>query len=381
MNQQPKDWGVSLLAFALLFTLLALGAGAGCLRVKQTDPPAGRPVPPAWDDTDGPTVDPSQIEAGLSVARERGVAVPTSDYRLSRPFTHENLTVYFVGGVETLPAAVPLTLQEAMEQNVAVVRDGHPLTIENKSSLQEVYVQSGDVIKGGSQDRALRYDAMIAPGRTRSVEAWCVERGRSAPRGTESPVRFSRSPFGLGTADLRRSAGGTDQNAVWSAVERTQDLLREKCGAAARAGASPSSLQLTLESPAVRSAVEPYAAALGSALADLDAAIGYVAVVNGRVVTGDVYASRELFRKLWPKLLDGLAVEAVAGPESGSPAEPIGEEPVRAFLYEPEHAPSAEVAVVNRLRIRQWRGDRVTLVESWDRSRDNLVLHRSFVTR
>jgi hypothetical protein len=94
-----------------------------------------------------------------------------------------------------------------------------------------------------------------------------------------------------------------------------------------------------------------------------------------------VYASRELFRKLWPKLLDGLAVEAVAGPESGSPAEPIGEEPVRAFLYEPEHAPSAEVAVVNRLRIRQWRGDRVTLVESWDRSRDNLVLHRSFVTR
>ena len=38
--------------------------------------------------------------------------------------------------------------------------------------------------------------------------------------------------------------------------------------------------------------------------------IGYAFAINGKVNSADVYASHELFQKLWPKLLESSAVEA-----------------------------------------------------------------------
>ncbi|MFX5484718.1 DUF6569 family protein, partial [Acinetobacter baumannii] len=40
--------------------------------------------------------------------------------------------------------------------------------------------------------------------------------------------------------------------------------------------------------------------------------VGYAFAINGKVNSADVYASHDLFKKLWPKLLNSSAVEAVA---------------------------------------------------------------------
>ena len=77
------------------------------------------------------------------------------NYRLEGPFTHGNLTVFLVHGRDTIKGVTFITLQEALVQRKVVVRETrsvNELTIENVST-DEVYVQSGDIVKGGAQDR------------------------------------------------------------------------------------------------------------------------------------------------------------------------------------------------------------------------------------
>jgi hypothetical protein len=45
--------------------------------------------------------------------------------------------------------------------------------------------------------------------------------------------------------------------------------------------------------------------------------IGYGFAINGKINSADVYASHELFLKLWPKLLNASSVEAVADEQAG----------------------------------------------------------------
>ena len=76
--------------------------------------------------------------------------------RISGPHVHENLAVYFVHGVSA-GGAIPLTLQEALAKgSVQVVETGrvNELQIENTGS-EEVFIQAGDIVKGGKQDRVL----------------------------------------------------------------------------------------------------------------------------------------------------------------------------------------------------------------------------------
>jgi len=316
---------------------------------------------------------------------ERGAVVPASEYRLSGPYAHGNLTVFLVHGRATLDGKPFLTLQEALEQHKAVVHETgavSELTIENLSEGEEVYVQSGDIVKGGQQDRTFPYDAVIAPKSGRvQVASLCVEHGRWEQRGDEAPDYFASSSYGLATSDLKkaaRSRRGSAQTEVWRNVEQTQGRLGRRLGASVQSGASASSLQLTLESPAVREAVAPYLKQLRPAPDGKDDVLGYAAVVNGKVVSADVYASPALFRKLWPKLLAGSVVEAVAEAEPGRTADAAADA-VRAFLVEAEEGEVTDEAVAERTCVLTRASKRATLAETCDRSRSNLVLHRSFL--
>jgi ARG and Rhodanese-Phosphatase-superfamily-associated Protein domain len=250
---------------------------------------------------------------------------------------------------------------------------------------EDVFLQSGDIVKGGKQDRTFQYDAVIGPNSGRvPLASFCVEQGRWAKREGDSAGFFSSSSSNVSTSENRyaaSSSGESNQSEVWRNVARTQDRLSKKLGVSVKAEASKSSLQLTLESPVVRDAVAPYLTALGPILESHDDVIGFVAVVNGRIVVADVYASRALFRKLWPKLLDGSAVEAFIEAEPDSTFSPIQADAVQAFLTQAEGAALHSEALTERTYVQVRRTDRVLMVESCDRSRSNLVLHRSFLTR
>jgi hypothetical protein len=69
-----------------------------------------------------------------------------------------------------------------------------------------VFVQSGDIVKGGKQDRTRPYDTLVpaAAGQI-PIESFCVEQGRWSKRGDESSSYFGCSPFSLSTFELKRS--------------------------------------------------------------------------------------------------------------------------------------------------------------------------------
>jgi hypothetical protein len=73
-----------------------------------------------------------------------------SNYRLSGPYTHNNLTIFLVHGRDLAGNRTFLTLQEALDQKKVIVyetKDVNELAIRNVSN-QDVYVQAGDIVKG-----------------------------------------------------------------------------------------------------------------------------------------------------------------------------------------------------------------------------------------
>ena len=79
--------------------------------------------------------------------------IVAGDYRLSGPFTHKNLSIFLVHGKNTFTGKSFITLQEALVQKKVVVYETqsvNELAIENVSN-DDVYVQAGDIVKGGQQ--------------------------------------------------------------------------------------------------------------------------------------------------------------------------------------------------------------------------------------
>src|SRR5918997_1774014 len=171
--------------------------------------------------------------AGLPQAqRDR---VPASDYRISGPYTHNNLAVFLIHGKDKLAGKTFLTLQEALLQRKVVVyetKNVNELAIENLSRYEEVYVQSGDIVKGGQQDRMLGVDLIVPPRSGRiSIAAFCVEQGRWQKRGSEEATRFSSSNERVATRELKIAANKTKpQGEVWKRVAEAQTKLSANVG-------------------------------------------------------------------------------------------------------------------------------------------------------
>lgn len=71
-----------------------------------------------------------------------------SDYRVSGPFTHKNLTIFLLHGKNMIEGKSFLTLQEALEQRKVVVyetKSVNELSIENRSD-QDIYVQARETL-------------------------------------------------------------------------------------------------------------------------------------------------------------------------------------------------------------------------------------------
>ena len=243
--------------------------------------------------------------------------------RVSGPYRHDNLDIYLIHGAGGGEKRKMTTLGDALAQKKVIVRETQTvsqLTIENVSS-DVVYVQAGDIVKGGQQDRVLQIDLVLPPKSGRvDVAAFCVEQGRWRQRGREAVDQFTSSTANFAHKDLKIANYAGSQQQVWSSVNRVQNQLQSNVGGTVQSRESPSSLQLTMENDAVRKAVAGHRKAL-SALVDKHAdAVGYAFAVNGTLSSADVYASAELFRASWAKLLEAAAVEAVAEKKEGQPA-------------------------------------------------------------
>ncbi len=135
------------------------------------------------------------IAATLASFAAAGHAAATADaaMRISGPHVHDNLAVYFIHG-PSAEGPVPLTLAEALEKGrVKVIETGevNELKVENLGD-ESIFIQSGDIVKGGKQDRALTTSLILQPKSGEvPIASFCVEHGRWSSRGVESSAMFS----------------------------------------------------------------------------------------------------------------------------------------------------------------------------------------------
>jgi hypothetical protein len=263
--------------------------------------------------------------------------------RVTGPFVYENLDVYLIRGPGAATSRKVLTLERALAEKKVVVRETgavSQLTIENLSS-EEVFVQAGEIVKGGRQDRVLGTDMILHPGSGQvPIASHCVEQGRWQKRGTEPADQFASSQALAASKDLKIANYKGAQGEVWANVAKVQQKLNDTLGTDVRSRQSASSLQLTLENDRVRLSVDAYVKALAGVAASSADVLGYAFAVNGEINSAEVYASTSLFLDQWPKLLRASATEAVAERKTGVSHQPPSPDSVRSFLEAPDAGPA-----------------------------------------
>jgi hypothetical protein len=302
--------------------------------------------------------------------------------RVSGPVTHENLTVYFIHG-PSAPGKVPLTLDEALSKRVVQVRETgnvNQLEIENLGN-DEVFIQSGDIVKGGQQDRTLMVSLVLPPKSGRvPIASFCVERedvknfsssaasvpsremklAMKAPKPvTDAPVAEPRG----GRQNYAASETSTRQSEVWAGVRKMQGKLTGSIGSPVNSAQSGSSLQLALENEKLLDVQQAYIKALKAAGEKDDDIVGYVFAVNGKLNSADVYPSNGLFRKMWTKLLTASAIEAIGHKDEARDAAP-SIEAVTAFLVDAERGKATEKPLNDSVKLDTREGDQAYLFET-----------------
>jgi hypothetical protein len=308
-----------------------------------------------------------------------------SKYRLSGPYTHKNLTVFLIHGRDQTTKPF-LTLQEALAQKKVKVyetRDVNELAIQNLSN-EDIYVQAGDIVRGGDQDRMISVDFIVPPKSGRMpIAAFCVESGRWNKRGNEEAAVFSSSDNSVATKELKLAAkSANSQQAVWQNVTAAQEKLSRNVGGNVSSPVSSSSLELSIENSKVKETSAAYIDELDGILTNKPDVIGYVFAINGKVNSADVYASRALFAKLWPKLLKASAVEAIAElNKDADSAQPVASEMVENFLVESEKPAAAAKEVTTRVRMVTREDDKNVLFETQDRQQKDGWVHRNYIKK
>ena len=312
---------------------------------------------------------------------------------ISGPYSHEGLAILLIhhdaptwteGRIKASTLHY-LTLEQALNQKKVVVHETsqvNELAVENNSA-DAVFIQVGDIVKGGSQDRMITNDFILPPHSGKlPIAAFCVEQGRWGRRGNEPAQVFAGSTESASVRfDLKSM---WNQMSVWNKVVKLQDSLayvRQLQNATglgvAPPLASPTSLLLTQTSPPVEKAVSAYTKVLAGAVQGKTDVVGYVFAVNGAWKSADLYASPELFASMWPKLLKSSVVEALQVGRQANTA-PADTRRAMAFLRAIGAGHETTIRVGQRTQLVKRETPDQLSTESRDAS---TWVHRSIVTK
>ncbi len=341
--------------------------------------------------------------------------------RVSAPFTYKNLTIYLIHGADASSRRDLITLQAAMEMKVFKVyetEDVNELMVENISPDHDVFIQAGDIVKGGKQDRVMAISVIIPrmSGKI-SIEAFCVESDRWEARGNESLKQFSSSEdrivsrelkiatygdaSGLGSGSGSGSGNGVgdgdgaaprsvsgngiqidgasrgSQSAVWAEVANAQTNISNNMTVDVTANASASSLQLSLENKKLKQATDDFVKKLADLPKGKSDVIGYAFAINGKINSADIYLSHNLFMKLWPKMLKAAVTEAISLNDKPKAATEPTASAITRFLAEADRGAKKErkTIVGSKLITRSTKNE--VVYEARDKK--DLIVHRNYV--
>jgi hypothetical protein len=290
-------------------------------------------------------------------------------------------------------------LAEALAEKTIEVREigqVNEVQVENTGS-EEIFIQAGDIVKGGQQDRVLSVSLLLKPhSGPLAIASFCVEQGRWSARGSEDVRKFSSANASLPSRAAKVEMAGTAlpqidgadapavgqrQREIWKRVSEIQGKLASNLGAPVAAPPSRTSLQLALENGGLERAQEEYLKALQPLGEKDDDIVGYVFAVNGKLNSADIYPSNGLFRKMWPKLLRASATEALSERNGAAePAPPATE--ASGFLASPRVAPGVQRNVGAAANIEMRESAKTLFMEAKPAAAPaSTWVHRSYLAR
>jgi len=321
----------------------------------------------------------------VGVCLSNAATAQTTNYRISEPVSYKNLSIFLIHGKDENSKGNIITLQEALERKLFVVYETsevNDLEVENLSKELDVFIQSGDIVKGGKQDRVLAV-SIIIPARSGrvSIQAFCVESGRWTKRGVEDAAKFTSSNERIVTKELKLAANSArSQQEVWDKVSEAQTRLSNTVGEKVNAPQSNSSLQLSLENRQVTASVDEYVRQLAGIANGKADVIGYAFAVNGKLNSADIYVSNALFKKVWMKMLKAAATEAVAESRSVRLAAPVKADAVKGFIDDSEKARAKQETLASGARLVTREDKDNVMFEARD-ERSKAVVHKSYVKK
>ena len=340
--------------------------------------------------------------AGFQEGKAQGSSKKGSEagLRVEGPFESGNLAIYVVRGEQTDNRRY-VTLDEAMRAGSVVLRERgagsgqdraevNALEIENKSG-DWLFLQAGDVIQGGKQDRTIAIDIAIAPGSApQPISAFCVEHGRWTAK-SASGLAFQGNTSIVGSGELKRKIQGEkSQSGVWAEVAagsaKASALVTADAGRPSSALSSTGTFNAIVENREIRSQRADDVNALLPRLEQSRDAIGLVVAVNGEITAADIYGSPTLFRQLARKLVESYALEALlARNEAKAAAKPPAKEAALAFLTDVSVASGKDEEVATAIHRTTRETAKVVLYEYRDTAKDSagegLLLHKNFVKK
>lgn len=252
-----------------------------------------------------------------------------SNLSLGQPTVFGNLAAYpLLGAVAEAPSY--LTLDEALGHRVARVTE-----IDEAGSVPElrfvndadraVLLLDGEELVGAKQNRVLNITILVAAKTALDIPVTCVERGRWGYRSREF-ASSNRTLYAQARARKTRdvsmamAVGGerrADQAAVWDAVSDK----------AARMGVhsqTEAMADIYEQQENLQDYVQAFTARGGQK--------GAVFCIGGKVAGMELFDRAQSLRKLYPKLIESYALDAIEMPPSEAPA--ARQEQVAEFLAE-----------------------------------------------
>ncbi len=290
------------------FPIAALGLfqvlfWSGCRSPEPVQPPAPLPPEPA------------------SAAEEV--------FRITGPYDHKNLAVYFIHSSQPDNRDF-LTLNEGLKNGAVAVSEKESaevgeLLIENGSDLP-LFLQEGDRLHGGKQDRTLLTSLVIPPKSGKmTIPTLCIESGRWSPGFAGQAFALSGNfSTGLAPKEVRQAAKvDRSQEVVWENVAK----VKRAYAAQLKIGITNSSLNEALDDPKVKDACQDFLKELQEIASTQPSAVGVAFALNGKIEEVDLYPGHPLLEKLYPALLESYAFQAVAASDQScdTPAPPAAE--------------------------------------------------------
>jgi hypothetical protein len=275
---------------------------------------------------------------------------PESDWRILEPVTYENISVFPVVSSTGYDTDNYLTLDEGLASGEVVIReqgsDGmvrhrddssrvieyrgaasvNQLVLINRSKRPLVLL-AGELVSGGKQDRIIGKDRIVPVGAAPlPLDVFCVEHGRWS-----SGSQFMASKTIVHPSVREKAAVDQEQSEVWSAVRGGTTFKAAGSAPAARLNSDVLSQTIASAAPtesyakvytsqstgvSIDEFVEQIATRFARQTSHLkgERVVGVVVAYGGEVAWSDIFASSELFKLYWNKLLRSYVVEALARP-------------------------------------------------------------------